>query len=620
MPGIAGYSFFERKSEEKDLLERMLQSIKHKPWHKKQSLYAPFLHIGRVHLGIFNPEQPVFNESRELFAFMYGKIYDYDIDKLKMGHELFMGNDPDFCLHAYEEYGKDFVKTLNGSFLLVIGDLQNKRVLIVNDRLGTRPLYYVVKEDGGIIFASEVKAILQSKSLTKEIDHEALAQYFVFGEILGDKTLFRGIKVLPPASILTSRKADLRIGKYWDLIHDYEDESNNTENSLVDGLVETLKNSVSKRLKGPHRYGHSLSGGLDSRAILSAASDAERRNLVAFTFGESGCDEIRIARIVADRLNVKHVIIEFKPSDLTKYFEEAVYLTDGMNTVVVSLLPYAFERLRKFADVFSFDIFLDLLLAGNYLDASLFRVKSDLELANLLYSKRGNLFSEGLLSRLLTKEYYRKVKGKAYKSLLTEIKQSKGKTFADKSDHFFAVNHLRRYVNMGIVIDRNYLESSCPTSDNEFFDLLLKIPPKLRMNRRIYVKFLKRLAPEMARIPYEQTLLPASAPFMLWKLSMKTLAVLRRVRRIIWRVSKGRILVKDKLRYIHLDQYMRANEQWKRVIHKILLTKEAEIYKRGIFKMEGVRRLIEEHESGKADHWRRIAFLTSFELFIRMFL
>ncbi|MFB0522528.1 MAG: asparagine synthetase B [Candidatus Bathyarchaeia archaeon] len=621
MPGIAGHTFFGEKSEQERMLEDMLQCIKHKPWQKTESYYAPFTHIGRVHLGTFNPEQqPVFDESHELFAFMYGKIYGYgsEVDRLEgLGHKFSIRNDPEYCLHAYEEYAKDFAKDLNGSFLLVIGDLRNKQVMIVNDRFGTRPLYYIPKENG-IIFASEVKAILQDKSLLKEMDYDALADYLVLGEILGDKTLFRGIKVLPPASILRSKEDGVSIYKYWDLIYDYE-ENFNDEELIADNLVKTLKNAVSKRLGFSHRYAHGLSGGLDSRAVLTAFPDAEKCNVIAFTFGDNpGSDEIRIARIVAHRLNVKHTTMHFDASDLVNYLEEVVYLSDGMASIALTFMPYICGQVRRIADVHVTGFELDKLLGGAYLNAHLFKVKSDIELARFLYSKKA-LFPESLLSELLTEEYYQRVKGKAFKSVLTALKESKTKAFADKSDYYFIVNDLRRNILMGSILRRNYTEETLPTLDNEFIEVISRIPAKLRFNHRIYVKFLKRLSPEMARIPYQSTMLPPTMPFILWQLSRKIHSISQRARKLIFYLTRGRVLIKNKHGYLNVAEYLKANEEWRRIVHKTLLTRESEIYRRGIFRIDGVRKLVEKHESGIRDRSRRIAHIINLELFIRKF-
>jgi len=620
--GIAGYAFIKKESRDRSLLKDMLQSIKHKPWYKVESFYFSFLHIGRVHLGIFNPErQPIFNENRKLFAFMDGKIYDYEIDYLKLrqlGHKFSVGNDVDFCLHAYEEYGRDFVKRLNGSFLLVIGDIENGKVLIVSDRFGTRPLYYLRKE-GSILFASEVKAILKDKSFVKKMDYEALSNFFVFGEILGDGTFFEGVKVLPNASVLTWTRNGISISKYWDLTYRGGEKLEDVD-SMVDKLVEKFMNAVSNRLKEPYKYAVSLSGGLDSRSVLGAVSQTKKcQDVTAFTFGMPSCDEIKVARAVADKLNVRHRAIEYDPSLLTKYFDEVVHLNDGMDYIALCFLPYVSGNVRNFADVYLQGFALDLLLGGSLLDNSLFKVKTDAELAGLLYSRKTR-FSESLLSSLLTEECFQKIRGKALKSLLTALKESRGKTFADKADYFSIVNHVRRRTLMGSVINRNYVEEGLPTLDNEFIELIATIPANIRLNYKIYLKFLRKVAPKTVTVPYDMTSLPPIIPFKLWRVGVRAHWVFRKMKGIIWRLSKGRILLKSRHGYLHVDDYIRQDYRWRQVIRETLLNENSEIYKRNFFQLEGVKKLIMEHESGKRDHWMMIAYIVTFELFLRDFL
>jgi len=617
--GIAGYAFIKKESRDRILLKDMLQSIKHKPWHKMESFYSSFLHIGRVHLGIFNPErQPIFNENRKLFAFMDGKIYGYEVDYLKLrqlGHRFSVGNDVDFCLHAYEEYGMDFVKRLNGSFLLVIGDIENGKVLIVSDRFGTRPLYYLRKE-GSILFASEVKAILKDKSFVKKMDYEALSNFFVFGEILGDRTFFEGVKVLPNASILAWTRNGISISRYWDLTYRGGEKLEDVD-SMVDELVEKFMDAVSNRLKEPYKYAVSLSGGLDSRSVLGAVSQTKKcQDVTAFTFGMPSCDEIRVARAVADKLNVRHRAIEYDPGLLTKYFDEVVRLSDGMDYVAVCYTPYVCGNVRNFADVYLQGFALDLLLGGALLDNRLFKVKSDAELAGLLYSMKTR-FSENLLSSLLTGEFFQKIRGKALKSLLTALKESRGKTFADKADYFSIVNHVRRFTLMGSVIARNYVEEGLPTLDNEFIEVVSKIPANLRSNYKIYLRFLRKVAPKTVTIPYDMTSLPPIVPFKLWRVGVRAHWFFRKMRGTIWRLSKGRILLKSRHGYFHVDEYIRQDHRWRRVMRETLLNENSEIYKRNFFQLEGVKKLIKEHEFGKRDHWMMIAYIVTFELFLR---
>ena len=300
MPGIVGIT---PSNLDNELLEHMISSIKHEEWYGLDKYYDSLFGIARVHLGTFNPEpQPIFNEDKSLCIFMDGKIYDYDEELLKLkdkGHKFNIVNDPEFCLHSYEEFGEDFVKKLNGSFVIAICDLKEEKLLLVNDRYGLRPHYYAVNNDK-LLFAPEVKAILQDKDFKKELNDETVADFFAFGEILGNKTFFKGIEVLPPASILTYVKGEISIKQYWDF--NYEPDYSKTEEEFVDELVKTFKKAVAIRMKDNYRYGVSLSGGLDSRAVVAAIEKNKIKEVLTFTFGPLDCDEVKIAKKVSKKV------------------------------------------------------------------------------------------------------------------------------------------------------------------------------------------------------------------------------------------------------------------------------------------------------------------------------
>lgn len=134
MPGLIGIVSENAVGEQ--LLNRMVNSIKHEEFYRVDKYISSHFGIARIHLGIFNPEpQLIFNEDQSLCIFMDGKIYDYgeQLNELKnRGHRFNRENDPEFCLHSYEEYGKDFIKRLNGSFVFLICDLKSGKVIIAN--------------------------------------------------------------------------------------------------------------------------------------------------------------------------------------------------------------------------------------------------------------------------------------------------------------------------------------------------------------------------------------------------------------------------------------------------------------------------------------------------------
>lgn len=144
MSGLVWF-FFKNQSTDHELLNNIVKVIKHEKFHQVNKYINSFFGVAKVHLGIFNPEpQPIFNEDKSLCIFFDSKTYDYenDMNILKDKHMISIGNDPEFCLHSYEEYGIDFIKKLEPSFIFIICNLKDNKIIIVNDRYGLKSMYY----------------------------------------------------------------------------------------------------------------------------------------------------------------------------------------------------------------------------------------------------------------------------------------------------------------------------------------------------------------------------------------------------------------------------------------------------------------------------------------------
>jgi asparagine synthase (glutamine-hydrolysing) len=616
MPGLIGIVWNNRTEE--TLVDKMSNSIKHEDWHRVDKYSDYFCSVARVSLGIFNPEpQPIFNEAKTLCIFMYGKIYDYDkqVEELrKRGHPFTVGNDAEFCLHSYEEYGQDFVKELNGSFVLVIYDLKRKRIVIANDRYGFRPLYYAVS-GGKFLFASEVKAILEDNSFKRELDDRTIADFFAFGEILGNKTFFNGIETIPPASILVYEAKDLRIQQYWD-IH-YKPDYSLSEDEIIDNLIHTSKSAMDIRMRDDLRYGIALSGGMDSRAVLASIDREQRNRVTAFTFGMPGCQEIEVAQRVAERAGVHHLVKDLDVDDLVNCTDRTVYLSDGMDTIAVSFLPYVYDAAREHVDVFYGGIALEVLLGGIYQNRSIFESRSNEELSAILY-RQMSLFPPQMMAALFIPEYYAKIKGMPQVSLTESLYGINEEHPGCKCDHFGIQNHGRRLVILGSVIARNKVEESLPTFDNDFIEVALKIPPEMRANYRLYRRYMKRCAPELAAIPYQRTMVRVDAPLIAWSLGMKYQGIRNgRIRRDIWRLTGGRVYLPNKRLFVNFDELFRVNETWQSLVTGLLLDENS--CSRRYFKKDCIEMLLGEHVAWKANRSRQLNYLATFELFLRMF-
>lgn len=618
MPGLVGI-VPKRYDPEGQLLERMIKAVAHRGFHRIDRYSSRFFHVGRVHLGIFNPEpQPIFNEDHSVCIFMDGKIYDYEekMNILKLERHKVVDFEPEHCLHSYEELGKNFVTKLNGCFVIVIGDLERKRLLIANDRYGFRPLYCSYN-DSRLLFSSEIKAILQDDQFKREINNEAVANFFAFGQLLGDQTFFKGVKVLPPASILICEPGKLSMEQYWNC--EYAENHTISEVDLVDQLVRAFRKAVSKRISADNRYGVPLSGGLDSRSIVGAI-DASRRGIVAaYTYGPPGNNEEKVAKVVAERAGINHKVIHFvNPELFVSYAKDVVYLTDGMDYITVSYIPYVYDKIRRYMDVVLISPMGSYVFGGDFLDSQTLKAKSEGELLAILYKKMTQRGMGGIMAKLFAKEYYGKIRDMPMDSLKKCLKKTSAKHPGNRTDQFLVQNVVRRFNILGHVLRRNYVEDTLPFYDNDFFDIVLKTPPELRMNHRIYMRFLRMLSPELVTIRYQRTMLPACAPLVLWKLAvlLQTGEVL--VKRMIWRLSRGKIYLPSKRSYLDPDELFRINEKWKRYVKRILIDENR--LSKAYFNEDYLRTIIQEHESGKADHSQTIGYVVTFELFLRLFL
>jgi len=614
MPGLVGILKMQNNVlDVKQLLARMCQVMKHEDWYKTETFIDESIGIGRVSLGILNPEpQPIFNEDKSLCIMMEGEVYDYQDLKEELilkGHQFLVNNDPDFILHLYEQFGKDFVHKLNGSFVLAIWDKKKRELLVVNDRYGLRPLYYA-ENNGYLLFGSEVKTILEDKTFERVVDDRAVAEFFAFEHILGNKTFFQRISVLPPASILTCHKNKISIEQYWDF--NYE-EKHFSEEYYSEELVKRFKKAVKRRMEDEHKKGVLLSGGLDSRSILAAADE----KLCTFTFGVKGSKEAKIAKVVANKKQMKNKFLELKEDYIPKFAETTVYLTDGMLNILHSHGISVLDRIKDEVDIAFDGLAMDLTLGGSFLTNKLFSYNEH-DLPKILFKKTNTLFNNDMVRHLFSRDYYQKIKGKAFESLRTELEKLKDENIANKSDHFFLQNRVRRFIMLGGVYLRSKVEYRTPTYDNDFIDIILSIPPELRLNHHIYIKFLKKLDKELAKIPYAKTGIRADAPELLRRIGSLIKTVIITVKLLLRKYTGGLISIPDKSGYPDYDEWIRKNIVFKNFIKEILLSDKT--LSRGYFNKFFIQRMIEDHMNYRKNYSRQLCALVTFELWHRLFL
>ena len=266
--------------------------------------------------------QPMGTEDENLWITFNGEIYNFIELREELrskAHHFRSSSDTEVILHLYQEYGPDFVARLNGIFAFAIFDKIAGKVLFARDQLGVKPLYYYHSQ-GRLLFGSEIKAILKSGNYSKEVNWQAIHDYFTFACVPCPHTAFRGIMQLPPAHTMTFdlRSGQLRLEKYWDIGAAVREAV-----SLGDArerLRSLLSDSVRRQMISDVPLGIFLSGGLDSPILVGLAAETSSAPIKTFTVVFEGkhlefFDERKAAREVAQRFGTDHREIEASIND-----------------------------------------------------------------------------------------------------------------------------------------------------------------------------------------------------------------------------------------------------------------------------------------------------------------
>ena len=307
--------------------------------------------LANARLSIIDIEgghQPIHNENGTVHVTYNGEIYNYRQlrhELQQLGHEFKTQSDTEVIVHGYEQYGESFVSKLNGMFAIALWDSTKKKLILARDRMGIKPLYYLVKDDV-LLFASEMKAILQAP-IERMVDRQSLYTILNLGYIPGDRTLLQGIRKLPPSSYLVYQNNSVRIESYWGIPS--IDVSANEE-QLLEKLQAALEESVRDQLVADVPVGCFLSGGLDTSVLVAYAARASREPLKTFCmgFGE-GTDEFKDAKLIAEHFGTDHHEITVDSSQAMNLYPKMIW---HMEAPKYNLYPwFVCELVHKYVKV-----------------------------------------------------------------------------------------------------------------------------------------------------------------------------------------------------------------------------------------------------------------------------
>jgi asparagine synthase (glutamine-hydrolysing) len=305
-----------------ELVKTMIRTMNHRG-PDEEGLYisgnVALAHKRLCIIDLSSGAQPMGNEDNTVQVVFNGEIYNYKELRaflVSQGHRFRTSSDTEVIVHLYEELGEECVRRLHGMFSFALWDGRNQALLLARDRTGIKPLYYHLTETS-LSFASEIKAILADPSVSAEMDPAALDLFLKFHYTPGESTLFRQIRKLSPGHYLTVRRNAVKVTQYWDLRFSGERNHQSDEDAAreLDGL---LLQTVSDHMISDVPVGVLLSGGIDSTAVLSYATEAAGGPLSTFTigFGEQLCPDERVgAQIAARQFGSKHYEATFTAQD-----------------------------------------------------------------------------------------------------------------------------------------------------------------------------------------------------------------------------------------------------------------------------------------------------------------
>jgi asparagine synthase (glutamine-hydrolysing) len=327
MCGICGKLNFDlQQPVSPDLIRAMMGSIRHRGPDDEGLYISSGVGLGHRRLSIIDlntGRQPISNEDSAIWIVFNGEIYNYKelrSQLLVKGHKFRTATDTEVIVHLYEEFGTEAIQKLRGMFSFALWDSKQQMLLLARDRVGIKPLYYNLTQKS-LIFGSEVKAILADPSVAAEADPEALDRFLMYRYVPGEETLFKGIRKLEPGHYMTVKDGKSAIRQYWDLSFGEPSDSKSSED-LEAELSELLAQTVQDHMIADVPVGVLLSGGVDSTAMLSFATDHTDKQISTFTVGFDGqqcADERPFATLAAERFGTTHHDMTITASEFLRW-------------------------------------------------------------------------------------------------------------------------------------------------------------------------------------------------------------------------------------------------------------------------------------------------------------
>ncbi len=352
MCGITGFNW-----NDPELIQKMTTVITHRGPDQEGTWSAEGISLGHRRLSIIDlsedGRQPMCNEDGSVQLAFNGEIYNFKELRSELtakGHIFKSESDSEVIVHAYEEYGMECLDKLQGMFAFAIWDTKRRRLLLARDRIGIKPLYYYQKDDK-LIFASEIKAILEHPDVPRKVNQQALYDYLGFEFVPAPETMFASIRKLKAGEYLLYEKGEARVSTWWDMT--FRPTLTEPRERVVEEERDLLDRSVKSHLVSDVPLGVFLSGGLDSSALVAMMRKHISGRIQTFTIGykDKSFSEVEYAEQVAKYLDTDHKVLTIETMDQASVEKSLWHLDEPMTDLSAIPLMFVCEEARKHVTV-----------------------------------------------------------------------------------------------------------------------------------------------------------------------------------------------------------------------------------------------------------------------------
>jgi asparagine synthase (glutamine-hydrolysing) len=626
MCGINGIAFSSRSRRQVDatVLKSMRDVITHRGPDDEGIFIDGAVGLGHRRLSIVDVaagHQPMTNEDGSLYITYNGEVYNHADFREALearGHIYQTHCDTETILHLYEEYGESCVEHLRGMFAFAIWDRNKRELFIARDRLGVKPLYYVHSDDGSIYFASEIKALLEARAVTPELNFAAFSDYLANHATSGEETLFMNVKRLMPGHTLTWRDGKVTIKKYWDVSFVKTARYKRSDQDYIAEWGELFRKSVQLRLMADVPLGMFLSGGIDSSAIAAVMSTLVDEPIKTFSvaFAEREANELEYARLVARAFRTDHHEVVISPdqffealpeliwhedeplahpssvalyfvSELASQHVKVVLTGEGSDELMAGYARYhktilnlaLGKRYNRMVPSSVRELVRERIagMSGSKLQRTFLHRSADLE---SIYFDNFAVFPRSDQEQLLTRETIDRVGGiDPYFGVRRVLADTDAKSLLDRLLYADIKTYLHELLmkqdQMSMAAS---VESRVPFLDHKLVEFTSSLPEKLKLHR-------------------------ATTKYVL-RQSMKG-------------VLPEQILTRPKMGFpVPIGAWFRG--PYAKVLDEYVLSSRAQ--DRGIFNQEYARKLVSQHQRGEVNHSERLWCLVNLEMWLRRFI